>query len=91
MEVEAGDVEHRLVRIAGVVGLQPAQVAAEVDVAVVEADGPSALELPDALHAPPADQRVGESAGAAAPVLLASKWQLPDTAEHQPVRDVELG
>src|SRR6476659_7706528 len=90
VEVEAADVEHRLVGIARIVALQRTHVAVEVGVAIVEADGPSALELPDSLQAPPADQRVAESGGPAGPPPAVAERHLPDAAERDAVRDVEL-
>ena len=86
VEVEAADVEHRLVGIARIVALQRTQVAVEVDVAIVEADRPSALELPDRLHAPAADERVGDSGGPAGPPPAVAERQLPDAAERDAVR-----
>ena len=75
VEVEAADVEHRVVGVARVVGLQAGRVAVEVDVAGVQVDRLSALQLSDRLQAPAADERIGE------PVRVRGKR--PPVAERQ--------
>src|SRR5204863_4878310 len=88
VEVEAADVEDRAVRVAGVVALQAGRIAVEVHVAGVQVDRLSALELSDGLHAPAADERVGEPVRAGGKPAALTEGQLPDAADRHPVRYV---
>ena len=87
VEVEAADVEHRLVGIARVVALQRAQVAVEVDVAIVEADRPSALELADA----PAGSSRRSARWLSPEAPLAHRRPLPNGSSQMPLSATRCG
>src|SRR5918999_735893 len=80
IEIEAADVEHGLAGVAGIIGLEAVEIAAEVDVSIVKADRPPPLNVADRLEAPSARQRVGESGRIGAPAAAAAVRNLENAA-----------
>src|SRR5262245_42237346 len=84
--------DRRIVQLAGSQAVWP--LAADADIGAVGRDGrrkrASAARSDDALNLPPAEQRVGKSAGAVEQSFAASQGQFVPPTDGQIVRDVEI-
>src|SRR5260370_532174 len=86
MEVEAADVKHGYAWVVRVIHLHLPRIPIEIEIPKI--DRAAALELPDGLHAPAADDPIDHTVRVRGPTASPAEWQLPDPADRDALRHV---